>query len=520
MFGQIRQFWTNLSVLAKWIYGATAVILLAAVAGVGIWSTQTEYAVLVSGLKPDDAGEITKKLDADRVSYKLTNDGTTILVPTEKKLKTRMNLAVAGIVPGKGKGYELFDSLPMGTTPFVQNINLTRALETELMRTIMEMDPIAQARVHIAQTEDTPFAREQKPVTASIAIKTKSGMTLNRPAVEGIVKLVAGSVKGLSPENVMVVDMEGRVLSEKRDPRGNMASNDQLTYQREVEARYVENAQVILDSLLGGPGRAVVRVTADMSFRHLKEFSEKFDPDGQVAVHELENSSKSTIPPGPRGPAGAVSNLPPAPPVPGQPVAVAPVRDDKTSETEYAVSRVNMEKEEQQGVIDRLTVAVMLVPPKGAGDNIEEALGVSQDDIRELIKPAVGFKEARGDQIKVVIGKAPAEPAVEEVVIAENIPVAQPPFLFGQDFMSVVRGSSLGIAALVALAMGVKALRRRPKPAPTAAPAFAGPAAAYPDDLNDLNAVAATIRAWLEEPATIRFEKPATASPMPQTKPA
>ena len=162
----------------------------------------------------------------------------------------------------------------------------------------------------------------------------------------------------------------------------------------------------------------------------------------------------------------------------------------------------------------------MLIPPKGAGDNIEEALGVSQDDIRELIKPAVGFKDSRGDQSKVVIGKAPADPAPEEVAIADNTPVAMPPFLFGQDYMSVVRGSSLGIAALVALAIAIKALRRRPKPDPTPAPAFAGPAAAVPDELNDLHAVAATIRAWLEEPAVVRFEQPAPIPAMPQTKPA
>lgn len=522
MLGQLRQFWTNLSISAKWIYGATAIVLLAVVVGVGMWSTHTDYAVLISGLQPDEAGEITKKLDADRVSYKFSNDGTTILVPTEKRLKTRMNLSVAGIMPGKGKGYEIFDSLPMGTTPFVQNLNLTRAQETELMRTIMQLDPIAQARVHIAQTEDTPFAREQKPVTASVAVKTKPGMTLDRRSVEGIVRLVAASVKGLSPEHVLVVDFEGRVLSEKKDPRGNMPSNDQLGYQHEVEARAVEKAEGILAGLLG-PGRAVVRVTADMSFRHLKEISEKFDPDGQVAVHEMENSSKSTIPAGARGPVGAVSNLPPSPPVPppapGQPTLVVPTRDDKTSETDYAVSRVNLEKEEQQDVIDRLTIAVMLIPPKGAGENVEEFLGVSQNDICELIKPAVGFKEARGDQIKVVIGKAPVDPDADKVAIADNVPV-NPPFLFGQDFMSVVRGSSLGLAALIALAMVVKSMRRRPKPAPTPTPAFASAADSFPDELNDLNAVAATIRAWLEEPAVVRFEQPAPSQPMPQTKPA
>lgn len=520
MFAQITQFWTNLSTTAKALYGGVAAILLAVVGGVGYWSSQTQYAVLFANLPNDVAGNIVQKLDVDKVSHKVSSDGTTILVPTDKVQKLRMNLAVAGISPGgAGQGYELFDKMSMGTTPFVQNINFVRAIQGELERTIMQLDPVAHARVHIVQPDPTPFVREEKPVTASVIIRTKPGTSLNRAATAGIVKLTAGAVKGLTAENVTVIDSDGRVLSEKRDSRGNMVSNDQLSYQREVESHRAENAQEILTRLLG-PGRAVVRVTAQMSFRHLKESSETFDPEGSVLLRE--SSMKSEMKPVvPRGPVGAIPNIPPAP-IPPSPVAGAgtPNKKDETTESEYVISNVHRSQEEQQENIDRLTVAVMLIPPKGAGDDPEEALGITLDEVRELVKNAVGFKNDR-DEIQVSIGKAQGEAPAEALAATDSAVAELPPFLFGHDYPTVVRGASLGMAGLIGLAMIVKLLRRRPKSsAPSVSPAFAGPNPNdVPAELMDLHAVAATIKAWLEEPSVIRFDKN-SAGNTPQAKPA
>jgi len=517
MFAQLRQFWTNLGPAAKVAYSAAAVLLIAIVGGVGYWSSQTPYAVLFPKLPTEETALIVQKLDADRVSYKLTSDGT-ILVPTDKVQNMKMNLAVAGLPQGGGKGYELFDTMSMGATPFVQNMNYIRAIQGELQRTIMTLEPIASARVHITQPDQSVFVRDEKPVTASVIIKTKPGATLSRPAVEGIVKLTAGSVKGLTAENVTVVESDGRVLSEKRDSRTGATSNDQLSHQREVEAKLVDNAQEILTPLLG-PGRAVVRVTAEMSFRQLRETSEKFDPDGKVVQHEEIMSAKMSAA-ALRAPVGAVSNIPPAP-APVVP-AVGPNKNEETISTEYLVSRLNQEKAEQQEVIDRLTVAVILMPKKVDGDAPEDALGITLEAARELVKQAVGFKEDRGDQIQVSVGKPPGEPAAPPAEAAANHDDVVAGMPFGRDFVSIVRGSSLGIAGLIVLAIVVKLSRRKPSKSPEPAPAFAnlsGDGRPVPDELADLHAVAATIKAWLEEPTVIRFDqKPAGNAP--QAKPA
>ncbi len=518
MLAQLRQFWSNLSSAAKAIYAGTAVALLAAVMGVGYWSSQTQYAVLFSKLQAEDAAAIVQKLDADRTSYKMNSDGTTILVPTEKVQNIRMNLVVAGLPQGSGKGYELFDTMSMGATPFVQNMNYVRAIQGELARTIMQLEPVAHARVHIVQPDPTPFVREEKPVTASVVIKTKPGATLSRAATAGIVALTAGSVKGLTAENVTVLDSDGQVLSEKKDSRGGTVSNDQLSYQREVESHLAQNAQEILTRLLG-PGRAVVRVTAEMSFRHLKETSEKYDPEGKVILRESVMSSKLTSASGSRGPTGAVSNIPPSP---SNVAGVAgPNKNDETVESEYAVSKVNRSQEEQQGVIDRLTVAVMLIPPRGAGDSPEDALGITPEEANALVRQAVGFKDGR-DQIQVSIGKVPGEAHPAEAAAANENAVAMLPF--GKDFVSLVRGSALGIAGVAALAIAIRLLRRRPAKSRSgsAVPAYAGLSPAAQEGLNelsDLNAVAATIKAWLDEPSVIRFDRNATGNG-PQAKPA
>lgn len=499
-YQQLRDLWTRQSRMGRLLLGGATGLLALVVVAVGYWSTQTNYAVLYSGLPTEEAAAITHRLDSDRVTYKLSSDGMTILVPTEKVQKTRMELAVAGLTHGSEKGFELFDSMSMGATPFVQNMNYVRAIQGELAKTIMTLDPVAHARVHIVLPDPSPFVREEKPVTASVVIKTRPGSSLNRATTQGIVALVSGSVKGLTVDNVTVLDTEGRMLSEKRMSANGKASTEQLAHQHAVEADLVAKAQEVLMTILG-PGRATVRVTADMTFRHVKETSEKFDPDGKVIFRESVTSSKTTAAGGPRGPAGTTSNIPPG--TPGGAAGNGPSANDEATESEYLVSRTNHSQEEQQETINRLTVAVMLIPPVAVDETpLKESLGITEAEAGELVKQAIGFKTGR-DQIQVSVGK-PVE-APEDAVIDQQIFTAQN----WQNYGNVAKGSSLGVAALCLLMIGVMSMRRK-QPAPTAPAPALSIAATGTGDLEDLNAIAGTIRSWMEESATIRLDRTKT----------
>lgn len=484
---QWMQVWKRLSPTGRVTFSGAAAAFVLLIVWVGFWASTTNYAVLFSGLQPEDAAAIGQKLDADRIPYELSVGGTTVLVPAERVLKIRMSLAMAGLPQGAGKGFELFDQMSMGTTPFVQNLNYVRASQGELTRTIMQLEPVAHARVHIVQSESSPFIRDDKPVTASVWLRAKAGRTLTRELASGISAFMAGSVKGLTPENVTVLDSQGRVLSDPRDSRGGLASSNQREYQREVESDLASKAQEILGRLLG-PGQAVVRVTAEMSFRRVKEQSEKVDPDARVATRETTTSSKTSTPGGPRGTTGAVANVPGA-----QPPATSgggPIKQDETTESDYAVSRTQRQLEENQGTINRLTVAVILMPPAADPDtDPEEALGITTAEAKELVKQAVGFKEGR-DQIQVSLGK----PAAVADEVEDTAFVAAQRW---QNYINLVKASALVIAALAGLVMVVMLFRSGPK---ESSADVNSNTAASAQELLDVGAVVSTLKSWLGDP--------------------
>ena len=271
---------------------AGVVICLATLGAVWYWAAQTEYGVLFAGLAPEDAGAITAKLQTLGVPYRLSAGGTTVLVPADQVHQKGVELAVDGLPAKGGKGFELFDSSQLGMTPFTQHINYMRALQAELAKTISQIDPIANARVLIVRPDPSPFIRDQKPTTASVMVHLRPGATLSHHVATGIVALVSRSVEGLTPENVTLVDGNGRLLSDPSGGEGGSIAT-QMDYRRELESYLSTKAEGMLAQVLG-PGRAIVRVTADINFQHQREKKETYSPEGRVVISESITSSRST----------------------------------------------------------------------------------------------------------------------------------------------------------------------------------------------------------------------------------
>jgi len=481
---QLRQFWTRQSVGSRILFATVAVICLVALVAVGVWA-QPDYSVLFSELPTEDAAEITAKLDADGVPYTLSAEGTTILVPANRAQKLRMDVAVSGLPSGPGKGWELFDQSQFGMTPFQQKVAYQRAIEAELSRTIRQLDQVESARVHIVQPDDTPFVREKKPVTASVQIKTTLAAALSRKQTEGIVALVAGSVKGLTADHVTVLDTQHRVLSQKSDPYEEMSSR-QLEYQRDVESYLASKAEELLTQVLG-PGRATVKVTADIDFKRVKENSEIYDPDGRVLLKESLRTLKTTQPET-GGTTGAASNVPTS----FNQVSLQSVvgeKEEEEVESEYVISRTNRTSEKMQGIIERLTVAVMIT------EDLEIAAGqphyeIDQPQAEQLVKRAVGFNGERGDKIEVIKGRVvghPPPPPEEPVELQK-----------WQRYMDILQVVSLAVALLIAFAIIMLVrwrIRNRPEPEPEPEPE---PPPQPSASLGNLDSVAEALKKWLD----------------------
>ena len=272
-----------------WLLGVAGCVGLAAILW---WAYQPEYRVLYAGLSAEESGAITSKLQAKAVPFKLAAGGTTILVPIDQAMQVHLDLTAEGVAGSTkiGKGLDLFDQPMIGATPFNQHVNFLRAQQGELARTIMQIDPILYARVHIVRPEPSPFIRDQKPTTASVMVKLKPGATLDRNTVDGIAALVAGSVEGLAKDNVKIADSTGRLLSKQTDSDNGMIGTI-VDQKREIEQYLSIEAERMLAKALG-PGRAVVVVRAELDNKTMREKKEIIDIDKKSRSPRRPRSTK------------------------------------------------------------------------------------------------------------------------------------------------------------------------------------------------------------------------------------
>ncbi len=382
--------WTRIAIAG----GAAAIVLAMIVFTAG--AARPSYAVAFARLSEEDAGAIVAKLKEARIPYRVTPAGA-IEVPREQVQEVRMQLAAAGLPRGGNVGFELFNQNSFGITDFVQKLNYQRALEGELARTIQKLEPVDQARVHLALPQPSLFIDNQRDPTASVVVRLKPGRRLERAQVQSIVHLLSHSVEGLKPQNVTVVDAEGTLLSGDDQPEQAVArlTAGQLEAKRAYESELEKNVQAMLDRVLG-PAKASVRVNATMVWDQVETSSETYSPANRPPqVRSSRELSERVLAPGqPGGVPGTDANIPPT----QEPVAApgqnrGPFERRETT-TNYELSKTVEKTIKAPGTVQRLSVAVVL----DSAAPIEQA---QVDALTNLVAAAVGIDQSRGDVVSV-----------------------------------------------------------------------------------------------------------------------
>jgi flagellar M-ring protein FliF len=408
---------------------ALGAILLVATLGFGtliFWNSRPDFQVLFSNLSAEDAGDITQKLKEKKIPYELSYGGTAVQVPREQVYDLRLALATEGLPKGGGVGFEVFDRSNLGTTDFVQKLNYQRALQGELIRTIKQFKEIEQARVHIVTPKDSLFVEEQRKPTASVFVKTRSGMTLGAPQVESIVHLVASAVEGLEPANVTVVDQAGKMLSRKNDPSAvGQLTTTQLEYQRTIEEGLKKKIQGMLEGVVG-PEKAIARVSADIDFQQVQISEERFDPTTVVRSEQktLEKSTSSSggksgedregfvslrLPADSKNPARANTAARTKSAFEGPSGGTLNSSERQSEIKNYEITKINKQIRGPAGLVKKISTAIIIdgtykevAGAKGA--KTKQYVPRTPEEIKNfenIVKKAIGFDESRGDQVEV-----------------------------------------------------------------------------------------------------------------------
>lgn len=449
---QLLRVWNGLSNAQRFSLAAVAVITLGALAYFVVTASQPVYAVAFTKLSEEDAGQIVAKLKELKVPYELADGGTTIKVPANKLHETRITLAQAGLTKSGQVGFELFDQTNLlGLTDFNQRLNYQRALEGELARTIATMAAIESARVHVVLPKDQLFSDQQKPASASVVLKLKSGQRLDSGTVRAITNLVAGSVEGLKPEHVSIVDVNGNVLWDEREttqPLGGrvvLANLEaQARFEREVEAK----VQTMLDRVLG-PGRATTRVSADMSWDQVQTATETYGPGAARSQRETNERFQGTTPP--VGAPGVATNVPGAGGGAGAGTGTNNY-EKRDVVTNYELSKTVISTVQAPGTIRRMTVAVFV-------DNLNDPAAVQA--VSQAVANAAGLSAERGDTITV--SNISFDRSLQEAERRALEATAQQ-----QLYLTAAKGAGV-VAALIVAVLIVGALfgRRKPETTPS-----------------------------------------------------
>jgi flagellar M-ring protein FliF len=455
---QLRELPQSLRALPQTVRYAllAAVVAVGALAAVAatVAGATDRYSYAFTNLSPEDSTEAAGALKSAGVPFRLEAGGAAVAVPQDKVYDARLLLASAGIPRGGGAGFELFDRGDLGVSEFTQKVNLRRATEGELARTIGHLTFVRSARVHLTLEERGLYKDDEHKAAATVVLNLQPGRTLGDRELAGIRHLVAASVSGMLPEGVAIVDGQGAVLA--TDAVGGPGSGSQRDVERGLEQRLV----ALLEPVVGA-GAVVAKVSATMDASELTTSAEVYDPASATLRSERKvTQTQSQDSTSPVGLAGAAANQPLGPLL-GQGPSAAPTAgskgasnmDDQTKN--YEINKTTTRTQSRAPRLQRLSVAVLL---DGVGGKPRDEAEVKH--LGELARRAVGLDAARGDQFEISsvafshVGDEAARPALAAEVPWRQVATAAALLVAALVAWRLLRRSKVKVAQPLALAPG------------------------------------------------------------------
>ncbi len=444
----------------KQVPGLRQLMLLVGIAGavaIGVtvyfWAQSPTLVPVYSGLAERDMSAMADALAAQGIDYKMDVGRGSVLVRGGDVQTARLTLASQGLPQGAGVGFESMQENPgLGVSQFMESARYQHSLETELSRTIMSLQPVDKARVHLAVPKPSPFVRQKREPTASVVVQLFPGRSLERTQIAAIQHLVSAGVPSLEPGRVSVVDHSGRLLSSGEQDSALAITNKNFEHTRRVEQAFSDRIRELLAPMVGA-GRLSVQVTADMNYAVQEETVERYAPDAAIRSEQTsEDSSAGTVP---TGVPGATTNkpqgLPGTTPVPTESQVAAAGAVRRQSVRNYELDKTTSYLRESVGRLQRVSAAVLVdhVPTRDPEGQVEmQALPADQlARIEAIVREAIGFDAARGDSVSVMNA-----PFLNEIGQLEDVAPAP---LWQQPWVTDLARQSGGVLLVIIILMAL-----------------------------------------------------------------
>jgi flagellar M-ring protein FliF len=388
------------------------------------WISAPGYRSVYPGMLESDRQAAYDLLSTSGYEVFIDSSSGELQVPTDRYHEARILLASQNIPKSAALGSlgALVEQGSITTSRFMEQVSYRAAMENELAKTISQIGSINSARVHIAESQQSVFVRNQTPSKASVVVRPYPGRVVSRSQIQAIVHLVSSSIPYLVREHVTVVDDTGRLLTDSDSDAAMGLTAAQTEHKRSVEATYQERIQQLMSAIVG-LGNVRTEVDVVLNFAEIESTTEEFDRGGlgprtRSEILELERDNAS----GAAGVPGSFSNEPPASPTftetnstPSGELVLSEDLSSSSSTRNYELDRAIRYEKQQVGSIEKVSVAVIVnktVYSDGEGLVDEQELELKIAQIEKVVRGAIGFVESRGDLVTVVAAEF-AEPEEE-----------------------------------------------------------------------------------------------------------
>ena len=386
LYEGIKGGWYNLDKKKKTSLIIIIIVLLLSIASITHFSQKVKYVTLFNELDLKDAGVIVNDLESKKIKFVLENQGKKILIDEKHIDKYRLQLAMEGNMPENSPGFEMFDDIGLMVTDEDRKIMYQRALTGELQKSIMSLDVVDAAKVHLVMSEKSIFETEKSEASASIVVDLNPEYKITSDMIKGIAALVSGAVENLPEENIRIIDSKGSVLSHLlKDDNENSLDliNEYKVMKEDFEYKMESNLMNLLGGIFGRD-KIKVMVYADLDFDAEESTIIRYE-NPVLRSEQLEvsgeNINTQEVTGGNIG--DSTSNV------------IENVTGDgsiynRTTNNELTTETINTIK--APGKINRMTTSVVY------DGNISEE---RTQQIHNIVASATGYDEARGDLINV-----------------------------------------------------------------------------------------------------------------------
>jgi flagellar M-ring protein FliF len=444
LLNNLKEFWAGRSGPARMVLmiAAAATVILAA--WLFVWASRSDEQVLFSDLDSRDAAAMVSELKRMKVPFRLSDEGTKILVSGKVVHEVRLSLMAHGVPISGAVGFEIFDNKDVGMTESMQKINYQRALQGELARTIMANEQLKSARVHLVVEEGGLFSHNKAQPKAAVSIVLRPNARLGNEQILGIQRLVAAAVPGLDASQVTITDQRGIALSSEADTEAAGApATGKLRLKKQADDYLTRKVSEVLDRAFG-PGQAIVSVDATLNFDEIRRTDQNIVPlhghDGEVGAVVRRRESLYRQPSTTASAVRAVDSSADRPPEGSAALT-------SSNEVEYEFSKTADQVLSTPGGIRRVSVGV-IVPQAVTDDQLSR--------IRDVVGAAIGFDSARGDAItveplsRIMTAKAVSATRPAEASLPEKTPVSTE----SHRWKPTQLGISVGLAVLAMILVG------------------------------------------------------------------